>query len=484
MKLSLAKKIAVPFVFLLILMATMAVTSYFAQDMDTVGFETFRLESRKQTIAAAIQVHFLKMLLAANNFTVTGKPKYGAEYKMERDSLHSELTMLRSNSLTVAEHSHLDSLEADIRFVEVFADSILTSHPIAAERRIASLSESMDYGYGERASIQLVDFYAATVEKMNAAFDQMLTVDREEFWYTVIPFGIAIPLACAVVFLTIRRISRPLMNLVHMAERITSRDFSAMLKAESEDEIGILVRAFNAMADEIKRRYDELESFAYIVAHDLKNPISGIKGITEMMLTDSGEKLDDERREDLKLVLSATDTMVTLINDLLDFAAAGNVEFASEPISINRILDGVQRDMVFYIKQRNATIVVSPNLPSVKCDPTRFSQIWKNLLSNAIKYNDNPHPCVEITCDSSQPHVHQFNVEDNGIGLKEKDFEMIFQPFKRATTTGKYEGTGIGLAIVKRVVDFHGGRIWVSSKLGEGTTFHFTLPKVFEHRAA
>ena len=140
--------------------------------------------------------------------------------------------------------------------------------------------------------------------------------------------------------------------------------------------------------------------------------------------------------------------------------------------------------MLFYIKERNATIVVSPNLPEVKCDPIRFSQIWKNLLSNAIKYNDNPQPRVEITCDSSQPHIHQFSVRDNGIGLKEKDFELVFQPFKRATTTGKYEGTGIGLAIVKRVVDFHGGRIWISSKVGEGTTFHFTLPKVFEHRAA
>jgi signal transduction histidine kinase len=176
--------------------------------------------------------------------------------------------------------------------------------------------------------------------------------------------------------------------------------------------------------------------------------------------------------------------MIALINDLLDFARAGKVEFASEPISINRILDDVQRDMTFYVKERNATVVVSPNLPAVKCDPIRFSQIWKNLLSNAIKYNDNPHPRVEVSCESSQPHVHQFNVKDNGIGLNEKDFEMIFQPFKRAATTGKYEGTGIGLAIVKRVVDFHGGRIWVSSKVGEGTTFHFTLPKVLDHRVA
>ncbi len=164
------------------------------------------------------------------------------------------------------------------------------------------------------------------------------------------------------------------------------------------------------------------------------------------------------------------------------------IEISPVPVSINKILDDVQRDMVLYIRERNATIVVQENLPSVKCDPIRFSQIWKNLISNALKYNVNPHPRVEITCsevsdDSTQKKFYHLHVTDNGIGLDEKDFEKIFQPFKRATTTGEYEGTGIGLAIVKRVVDFHGGKIWVSSTIGEGTTFHFTIPKSSEYSA-
>jgi signal transduction histidine kinase len=478
MKASLTKKIAIPFAFLLFLMATMLVTSYFAQDMDTATIETLRLETQKQTMAAAIQVHFTKMLLAANNFMATGKTKSKAEYKRERDSLRSKLNLLRSKSLTIAERSHLDSLAVDVGSVEAFADSILNSHPVA-EQRIASLSEQMNYGYGEKASVQLADFNEATIEKMNAASDEMLVVDRKEFWYTVIPFGIAIPLAFVVVLLTMRRISRPLMNLVHMAERITSRDFSATLTVESEDEIGILVRAFNAMADEIKLRYDELESFAHMVAHDLKNPITGIRGMTEMTLSDAGEALNAEDRENLTFVLQACDSMVALIHDLLDFAQAGKIEFAPVQIPLNTILDDVKRDMLFYIRERNAEIVIASELPSLYCDPIRFSQIWKNLLSNALKYNDSPHPRVEITCDSSHPRSHTFEVKDNGIGLDEKDYEMIFQPFKRAQTTGRYEGTGVGLAIVKRVVDFHGGRVWVTSEKGKGTTFHITLPKVF-----
>ena len=139
--------------------------------------------------------------------------------------------------------------------------------------------------------------------------------------------------------------------------------------------------------------------------------------------------------------------------------------------------------MLFYIRERNATIIIQENLPSIKCDPIRFSQIWKNLLSNALKYNDSGHPRVEISCDSLQPKFYHLSVKDNGIGLEEKNFELIFQPFKRAETAGKYDGTGIGLAIVKRVVDFHGGTVRVSSHVGEGTTFHFTIPKVIEHQA-
>lgn len=484
MKLSIAKKIALPFTILLFLMAVMAVTSFIGQNINSESIEKFRTETAKQAVAADVRLHFATLLMAVNDYIITGKREYRDEYLEQKESLHKHLHELRSTSLSDRERAHLDSLQTNLVLVEVFADSIFNMRVVPVQKNIGSLMEEMDYRYGDRVSEELTGFYEAIAKKVNAGSDRMLAMDRKGFWFTLVPFLFAFPVAIAVIFLTMRKISKPLMQLVHLAERITSRDFSTTLNPESEDEIGVLIRAFKAMADEIKRRYDELESFAYIVAHDLKNPISGIRGMTEMMLTDSGEKLDDEGKENLQLVLSATDTMIVLINDLLDFARAGKVEFASEPVSINRILDDVQRDMMFYVKERNATIAVSPNLPAVKCDPIRFSQIWKNLLSNAIKYNDNPHPRVEIACDSSQPHVHEFSVKDNGIGLNEKDFEMIFQPFKRAATTGKYEGTGIGLAIVKRVVDFHGGRIWVSSKVGEGTTFHFTLSKVLEHRAA
>jgi signal transduction histidine kinase len=482
MKTSIVKKIALPFMLILLLMAVMAAASLIVQDFETKTLETLQSDIAKQAISADMQLHFTTstLLMAVNDYIITGNQEYRTIYRKQRDSLHRNLEQLHTTSLSEHERMHLDSVQANLKLLEVFADSILNLRVVPAEKNIASLMEKMDYRYGDQVSLQLTGFYQVIAEKIKAGVDQKVTMNRRDFWYTLSLFLFAFTIALTAVFLTMRRISQPLKQLVHLAERITSHDFSATLEAKTEDEVGVLIRAFAAMTDEIKRRYDELESFAYIVAHDLKNPISGIRGMTEITLSNSGNNLDDESKENLQLVLNAADTMTALINDLLEFARAGNIELASKPVSITEMLDGVQRDMVFYIKEHNAVIVVPPYLPAVKCDPTRVSQLWKNLLSNAIKYNDKPQPRVEISCDSSQPHVYQFNVKDNGIGLDEQEFENIFEPFQRARTASKYEGTGIGLAIVKRVVDFHGGRIWVTSKVGEGTTFHFTLPKVLE----
>lgn len=488
MQFTLTKKFALPFGLLLLLMAMMAFTTFLGQGIDTRSIEKVRNESTKHIGVGKVRLHFASLLMAVNDYIITGNREYNAVYNQQRDSLYRHLNELQSTVLTVVERTQLDTLRINIRFVELYADSIFHSNIVPSEKRTAKLMEEMDYRYGEQVSTQLTNLYESITNTVHSVTDEMQESDKREFWYVLIPFLVAFPIAVTVVVLTIKRISLPLRRLVRMAERITSRDFSSRLKVETKDEIGVLILAFNAMADEINRRYDELESFAYIVAHDLKNPICGIRGFTEITLETAQEKLTTEEKDSLRMVLHASDTMVMLINDLLDFARAGKIEISPIPVSINKILDDVQLDMLLYIRERNATIIVQENLPSVKCDPVRFSQIWKNLISNAIKYNVDPNPRVEITCrevcdDSTQLKFYHLLVTDNGIGLEEKDFERIFQPFKRAATTGEYEGTGIGLAIVKRVVNFHGGKVWVSSKVGEGTTFHFTIPKSSEYSA-
>ena len=306
----------------------------------------------------------------------------------------------------------------------------------------------------------------------------MRKTDRLEYWIIVTTSLGAFGLSIAVVVLTMKKITRLILELIRMAERITGRDFSVELVAKTEDEIGMLVVAFNTMTKELRRRYEELESFAYIVAHDLKSPITGILGMTEIVLSDFGDKLEAQGKEFLELTISSSKRMTSLINDLLEFARAGNVEFSQEPFSMAQLLANLQADLRHYIQERNATIIVQPDLPSIRCDPIRFSQVWKNLVQNAIKYNESGSPRIEIGCDKNHSGtMYRFFVQDNGIGIGEEHLETIFMPFKRAVTGSKYEGTGIGLPIVKRVIELHGGRVWAESKAGEGTVFYFTIPK-------
>jgi chemotaxis family two-component system sensor kinase Cph1 len=290
---------------------------------------------------------------------------------------------------------------------------------------------------------------------------------------------LALGISSVVVILTMQRISKPVLQLVGVAQRIASRDFSVRMQAEAKDEIGLLIVAFNAMAAEINRRYEELENFAYIVAHDLKSPLNGIRGMSEILVTDYKDKLGDDAKGFLEAIVASSDRMAVLINDLLAFAKAGKVEYSSEAIPMGKIVKEVESDLAFYLKERNAILNVQENLPSIMCDPVGFSQIWKNLISNAVKYNENSAPKVEIgfTTTNGNQRMYHFYVRDNGIGIDEKHLDRIFMPFQRASKDPKYEGTGIGLAIVKRVIELHGGRIWVESRKNEGTTFHFTIPK-------
>ena len=275
-----------------------------------------------------------------------------------------------------------------------------------------------------------------------------------------------------------QKISKRILELVKVAEKITIKDFSVHLATKEKDEVGLLIIAFNAMIEEIHRRYEELENFSSIVAHDLKSPLNGIIGYGEILKEDYQNKLDDEAKEKIDVIITSGKRMALLINDLLEFARAGKTIISEDQISIENMISEITTDLDYIIKQKDVIIDVKQMLPSCHCDKTQISQVWKNLITNSIKYNDSALPIIEIgyeEVDDELP-MYRFHIKDNGIGIDKKFINRIFMPFQRAVSGSKYEGTGIGLAIVKRVIENHGGRIWVDSKIGEGTTFYFTIP--------
>jgi len=228
------------------------------------------------------------------------------------------------------------------------------------------------------------------------------------------------------------------------------------------------------LLEQLEKTNQELKDFAYIVSHDLKAPLRGIKTISEWITADYSDKLDEAGKEQLKLLASRVDRMHNLIDGILQYSRAGRVDEEKTVVDLNKtIIDII--DLI--APPENIKITVENELPTIECEKTRISQVLQNLLTNAIKYMDKPKGLIKIGC-VEENGFWKFNVTDNGPGIEEKHFEKIFQLFQTLTPRDEFESTGIGLSIIKKIVEMYGGKIWVTSKVGDGCTFFFTLPTV------
>ena len=223
---------------------------------------------------------------------------------------------------------------------------------------------------------------------------------------------------------------------------------------------------------------DELKNFAYIVSHDLKAPLRAIGSLAEWLAKDYTEVLDDEGKENLALLLGRTKRMNNLIDGILRYSRAGRVK--PEPDSLDS--DRTARVVIEALSPPpNITVAIQGILPMVIYDRTHLEQIFQNLLGNAIKHLGKPRGTVTLSCRDSE-HLWEFCVKDDGQGIEERHFDRIFKIFQSLKTRDELESTGIGLTLVKKLVGISGGTVWVKSTVGEGSEFHFTIPKTPEIR--
>ena len=306
MKFTLAKKIALPFVIILILIAMMTVSTFIAQGVDTGAIESVDREVKTLHAMTHLQEDVAALLMAVNDFIITGKLEYKDSYDTLLRKTREGFTRLSELPLTSGERASLNPIHDSLEQIDETAQKIFRLEHVKTDERAQTLVEEMDYHYGDRVYGLLEAMTDSASAAVTAAVADVHGTDRWEFWLMAGPSVLALIVGIGVVVLTLKRISKPLLELVHMAEKITARDFSIAVNGESEDEIGMLTTAFKVMADEIKRRYEELENFAYIVAHDLKNPIVGIQGISEILATDYAPKLDASAKENLDLIINST----------------------------------------------------------------------------------------------------------------------------------------------------------------------------------
>ncbi|MFN6567524.1 ATP-binding protein [Dendronalium sp. ChiSLP03b] len=237
---------------------------------------------------------------------------------------------------------------------------------------------------------------------------------------------------------------------------------------------------------ELERSNQELDFFAYAASHDLKEPLRGIHNYSNLLLKGYKELLDDIGKARLQTLVRLTHRMESLIDALLKFSRLGQAELHLVSTDINLLVNQMLEDLLVSHQDEQPKIYIPRPLPTVSCDPILISEVFTNLLSNALKYNDKAEPWIEIGYldkqgnqarffpDSQSPIT--FYVRDNGIGIRERHQQIIFRLFKRLHEQNLYGGgTGVGLTIAKKIIERHGGRIWVESTLGAGSTFYFTL---------
>lgn len=220
----------------------------------------------------------------------------------------------------------------------------------------------------------------------------------------------------------------------------------------------------------------ELEDFAYIVSHDLKAPLRGIKTLVDWISTDYEDKLDTEGKEQLDLLSSRVERMHNLINGILQYSRIGRMKEERVRVDLNKHVPEII-DMI--APPENIAITIENKLPVVECEQTRVCQVFQNLLSNAVKYMDKPEGRIKIGC-IEENGCWKFSIADNGPGIEEKYHHKIFQIFQTLSARDDFESTGVGLTLVKKIIELYGGKVWIESKVGQGSTFFFTLPMQYE----
>lgn len=318
--------------------------------------------------------------------------------------------------------------------------------------------------YGESALLLRVDMPRDIYQRGQASITYlMLSI-----------VGAGLVFGVATVLLLERQVLSRLARLSQSVSRLgTSGDLSAPVVMTGKDEVSRLGDTINMITTALKRSNAELEQFAYIASHDLQEPLRMVTSYVQLIKRRYQGKLDKDADDFIAYAVDGATRMQRMINDLLNYSRVGRRGKEFQPTNCEDVLSQVVANLKLAIEESGALVTHDP-LPTVMADESQLVQLFQNLVGNAIRYRNQKSPRIHVSAvDKGNERV--FSVSDNGIGIEPQHFDRLFQLFQRLHA-GSYSGSGIGLAVCRRIVERHGGRIWVESEVGKGSTFRFTIP--------
>ncbi|MFE1150890.1 CHASE3 domain-containing protein [Streptomyces albidoflavus] len=355
----------------------------------------------------------------------------------------------------------------------------------------------------------LFDAQQSHLEEARAATRAELNDARSVRDIVLVVVLVVFVLAVVVLALLLHRmVGRPLESLAAASERVREGDFERRIEVAGPSDLRAVGTAVEAMrrrlveelvaartretlltgqTDELRRSNAELEQFAYVASHDLQEPLRKVASFCQLLEKRYSAELDDRGRQYIDFAVDGAKRMQVLINDLLTFSRVGRVGDAWQQTSLDAALDRGLGNLELAVEESGAVVVRDTPLPEVSGDPTTLAMLWQNLLGNALKFRRPDVPArIEIDCVREGEDTWHLSVTDNGIGIAPEFSEKVFVIFQRLHAKDAYSGTGIGLALCRKIVEFHGGRIWLEPVTGpgedgdagevRGTRVHFTLP--------
>ena len=386
-------------------------------------------------------------------------------------------------------------------YAEPFIAAAQAGHGVSLDQLVAS-NNSFENLRGQFTTVE-----SELDAERGVAMQKLSHINAERDWTFVGMLAVFLITVCFIVLLVQMLVLRPLTRLRLEARTVTEGAFDSPLTQSGPLDIRALSSGLEAMrarlvlaladaerqraellaqkntldaqAEELRRSNEELEQFAYVASHDLQEPLRKVASFCQLIEKRYGEVLDARGQQYIDYAVDGAKRMQVLINDLLTFSRVGRLSDQRERVELQACLDSALDRLEYSVQECEATIEVREPLPAVNGDPTLLSMLWQNLVGNALKFRAPERvPEVSVTWvpDPEQPGFVRVSVADNGIGIPAAFAEKVFVIFQRLHSREAYSGTGIGLALCKKIVEHHGGRIWIDTQRAVGTRFSFTLP--------